>query len=93
MGPGVTPPRRISGGPATYPERALARREFGTVAVRLVVNEDGTTSDLEVTESAGEVLDEAVLRAIRSWRFEPATKDGVNVKVRMLVTQTYKPAR
>jgi TonB family protein len=93
MGPGVTPPRRVSGHPAAYPDRALARREFGTVGVRLIVNEDGSTSDLEVTESAGEVLDEAVLRAIRSWRFEPATKDGVKVKVRMLITQTYKPAR
>jgi TonB family protein len=63
------------------------------VAVRLVVNEDGSTSDLKVTESAGSILDEAVLRAIRTWRFEPATKAGVKVKVRMLVTQTYKPER
>ena len=48
---------------------------------------------LSVVESAGPVLDEAVLDAVRGWRFEPATKAGVRVKVRWTARQTYKSAR
>jgi outer membrane biosynthesis protein TonB len=39
------------------------------------------------------VLDKAVLDAVRGWRFEPATKGGVKVKVRWTARQTYKSAR
>ena len=45
-----------------------------------------------MAESAGPILDEAVLKAVRTWRFEPARKDGVRVKVRWQVRQTYKTA-
>jgi eukaryotic-like serine/threonine-protein kinase len=93
LGPGVTPPVRISGGPASYPRRARQRREYGTVAVELIVDETGMPRDLRVVESAGPILDEAVLDAIRTWRFEPARKDGVKVKVPWTVRQTYRAAR
>ena len=93
LGPGVTPPVRISGGPASYPRRARQRREYGTVAVELIVDETGTPRDLRVVESAGAILDETVLDAIRTWRFEPARKDGVKVKVPWTVRQTYRAAR
>ena len=93
LGPGVTPPVRIEGGPAPYPRRARELRQYGTVAVALIVDETGTPTDLRVVESAGAILDEAVLDAIRTWRFEPARKDGVKVKVPWTVRQTYRAAR
>jgi TonB family protein len=63
---------------------------FGTVAVSMIVNAEGIPTDLSVVESAGDVLDEAVLKAVRTWRFSPATKDGVKVSVRWLVRQRFQ---
>ncbi len=89
----VSLPVRVSGGPAPYPERARARREQGTVAVQMIVDESGVPTELVVSESAGPVLDAAVLEAVRAWRFEPARKNGVKVKVRWTARQTYRSAR
>ena len=92
LGPGVTPPVRIRGDSATYPERARQMKLRGSVLVALIVDENGLPTDLQVVESAGPILDEAVLKAMRTWRFEPARKDGVRVKVRWQARQTYKTA-
>jgi TonB family protein len=92
MGEGVTPPVKTSGETAAYPDEARRKRLLGSVLVDLVVDENGLPTDLSVRESAGPVLDEAVLRAVRTWRFEPARKDGVRVKVRWQVRQTYRAA-
>ena len=64
----------------------------GSVLVSLIVDENGLPTDLQVVESAGPILDEVVLKAMRTWRFEPARKDGVRVKVRWQARQTYKTA-
>jgi serine/threonine-protein kinase len=92
MGEGVTPPVKISGDSAAYPDEARRKKLLGSVLVDLVVDENGRPTDLSVRESAGPVLDEAVLRAVRTWRFEPARKDGVRVKVRWQVRHTYRAA-
>ena len=92
LGPGVTPPVRISGDSATYPERARQMKLRGSVLVALIVDENGLPTYPQVVESAGPILDEAVLKAMRTWRFEPARKDGVRVKVRWQARQTYKTA-
>ena len=92
MGPTVTPPVRIVGRPAAYPRLARELRQYGTVAIDLIVDETGAPTELQVVESAGPILDEVVLKAVRTWRFEPARKHGVRVKVRWRVRQTYKPA-
>lgn len=89
----VTPPVRTRGEPASYPERAAALRQEGTVAVAMIVDENGLPTELTVVESAGAVLDAAVLDAVAGWRFSPAQKDGVRVKVRWTVRQTYRRAR
>ena len=41
----------------------------------------------------GPVLDAAVLDSVRCWRFEPAPKAGVKVKVRWTARQTYTTGR
>ena len=92
MGEGVTPPVKVSGETAAYPDEARRKKLLGSVLVDLVVDENGLPTDLSVAESAGSVLDEAVLRAVRTWRCEPARQDGVRVKVRWQVRQTYRAA-
>jgi TonB family protein len=82
LGPDVTPPRKLSGPPAVYPASAVERGREHVVAVTMTVTETGEPTDLALVESANEVLDRAVLKAVAQWRFEPATKDGVRVRVR-----------
>ena len=90
LGPDVTPPVRVEGEPAPYPDAARRRGVRGTITVDMIVDETGRPTELQVVESAGPILDEAVLEAVRTWRFEPARKDGVRVKVRWRARQTYR---
>jgi TonB family protein len=85
----VSPPRKISGSAPPYPDEARRVNLVGSVKVEMIVDENGQPTDLRVVGSAGEILDRAVVNAVRSWRFEPATKAGVKVKVRWSHTQTY----
>jgi TonB family protein len=93
MGPGVTAPVKLKGDSAPYPEKARRQHLQGTVAVSVTIDETGQVRDPQIVESAGAILDEAVLASLRDWRFEPARKDGVKVKLRWLVRQTYKIGR
>ncbi len=44
----------------------------GTVAVTLTVETDGTVSDIQFAETAGQMLDDVTLKALRSAKFTPA---------------------
>jgi serine/threonine-protein kinase len=88
--PDVTPPKRTRGRSVDLPEAARRARLKGSVAVRMIVSEKGEPIDCEIVESAGEVLDQAVLRTVRQWRFEPAVKEGVKVRVYHTVRFTFR---
>jgi serine/threonine-protein kinase len=85
----VSPPRKISGNPPPYPDDARRVNLVGTVKVEMIVNENGEPSDVRVVGSAGEILDRAVVNAVRAWRYDPATKGGVRVKVRWAYVHNY----
>jgi TonB family protein len=78
--PGVTPPRRVQGEAPVYPPAAQTARVSGSVLVTMIVDENGLPTNLRVIESAGEILDRAVLEAVSRWHFEPARLAGVAVK-------------
>ena len=87
-----TQPRRLAGGSAPYPDRAprLKPGRDVTVAGTFVVSEAGEITDVRITESAGEVVDEAVTAAVRNWKYSPGAKRGVKVKVRVPFKQTFR---
>ena len=87
-GADVTPPRRIAG-TTVYPQIKGRERANGTVAIEMIVDEQGVPKDLNVVISAGPALDAAALESVRSWRFDPARQNGVPVRVRWLARQTY----
>jgi protein TonB len=63
--------------PPRFPPRALALNQQGTVIVRALVAPDGTSGEIIVWRSSGyALLDEAALRAVRDWAFEPASVGG-----------------
>ncbi len=90
LGLDMTPPQRIRGEFASYPEDAIEQGEEGTVIVEMIITEGGHPVDLQVIESAGSILDRAVLDALWAWRFQPAEKDGVRVRVRWRVSQSFR---
>jgi len=80
-------PNKLSGEWAAAPK--LKSGERISVGGSFVVNERGEVTDLRITESAGKSLDESVAAAIRKWRYAPATRRGVKVKVRLPFRQTF----
>jgi serine/threonine-protein kinase len=88
-GPDLTLPEKISGETAPYSEAASKLKLRGTVSIEMTVTEQGEPADLRVVESAGEILDDAVLAAVRNWRYTPAQKNGVKVRTRVRVEQTF----
>ncbi|HYU42337.1 MAG TPA: TonB family protein, partial [Vicinamibacteria bacterium] len=87
----VVQPRKVSKNDSpSYPREAERQRLQGSVTVDILVDENGRVQDPHVVESAGTVLDRAVLSALSGWRYEPARKNGVKVKVRMQVRTTFK---
>jgi TonB family protein len=84
-------PVKTLGKSAEYPKdaAALKRGQRASVTVRFVVLESGDVTDVEVVESAGATVDEAVVTAYRTWKFTPGMKQGAKVKVRVTRRQTF----
>ena len=55
-----------------------------------VVDEKGNVMDVAIVESAGAMLDAALLEAVISWRFSPATVRGVPVSVRLTLQHLFR---
>ena len=88
----VKPPRLVSEVKPNYTREAMAARIQGSVRLEAVVLTTGEVGDVEVTQSLDTVygLDDEAVKAIRQWRFEPGTKDGKAVAVRVEVELTFK---
>lgn len=89
---GVTLPKPLHTTEAEFSEMARSEinrqglRPFeSTSAIELVVGTDGNPRDLCVKRSAQFDLDEQAAKAVRQYRFEPATKDGQPVAKRIAV--------
>lgn len=67
--------------PPEYPQRALAGNIEGWVQVRFTVTAVGTVRDAVVVESEpGTVFDDAALRAVARWRYNPRVENGEAVE-------------
>lgn len=76
----------------TYPERALRRRLSGEVVIRVTVGTDGLPRKLEIAHSSTHrILDQAALRAVRRWRFQPAMQQGRPVAQAVHVPIEFSP--
>lgn len=86
VGSGVLSPRRF--GNATYPPDALAAGLDGNVVAEITVNEVGVVTDARVLKSIP-LLDEAALKAVKEWRYDPTIIDGKAVPIKMRVTVNF----
>ena len=70
-GSDVPEPRRIREAQADYPSRALIAGVTGTVIVEFLIDAKGNVREARAVKSVAE-LDEAAVKAVRKWKFEPA---------------------
>lgn len=54
------------------------------------VGETGDVLDVAIVESAGAILDGALLEAVTGWRFEPARLNLIPVSVRLTVQHAFR---
>jgi TonB family protein len=77
-------PHLIASTPPVYPYAARRANISGTATVRVAVSAAGRVLDCKLQSSTGNAdLDAAALRSVKSWRFTPAVRDGVEVLVRV----------
>lgn len=78
--------RMISGDPPRYPLESRRKKEQGVVELLVIVGPDGRVETITVNGSSGHSrLDEAALKAVRRWRWEPTLRGGTAVRVRGIV--------
>lgn len=86
-GPDIETPRIVEMVQARYTSEALRREIEGTVLVEAVVLPDGTVGAVRVARSLDGTfgLDQQAVEAARRWRFEPGTREGQPVAVRVTI--------
>jgi serine/threonine-protein kinase len=83
FGPGVVRPKLLKPLSAEYPAAARRARAEARIGIAVLVDENGRVTDARVAEGDGSRLgfEEVSLAAARKGTFQPATKDGVPVKM------------
>jgi TonB family protein len=76
IGGGVSAPKAIFAPDPEYSEEARKAKYQGTVVLSLIVGADGVPRDIKIARSVGLGLDEKAIETVKTWKFEPGTKDG-----------------
>jgi protein TonB len=80
--------------PPLYPARALLRRTEGWVRLQLTIDADGLVADARVLDASPEgVFDQAAIKAVRRWRFEPSARGGRNASLQVTQKIEFKLER
>lgn len=86
------PTLAIANRPPPYPADAYRLGKQGRVLLEVQVTTQGMVESLRIIESSGDAsLDRSALETVRTWRFEPARRDGravagaLNVPVRFAI--------
>jgi periplasmic protein TonB len=83
VGNGVSMPRAIYAPEPEFSEEARIKKFQGEVTLLVTIGIDGRARNLTVVRSLGMGLDQKAMDAVRTWRFDPARKDGRPVAVQM----------
>jgi TonB family protein len=86
-GAAVTSPRPLTSPKPKYTPNAMRAKIAGTVVLAGTVMPDGTLGDVALLQSLDPKygLDEAAIATAQNWRFEPGTRAGEPVAVRIMI--------
>ena len=68
-----------------YPAMALEKNIQGRVVLRAIIGKDGALQNVALTQEPS-LLSEAVLEAVKKWRYQPRYQGGVPVEVETQIT-------
>jgi len=86
------PPRVIKAAEPVYPPAGFRMRVAGSVTINALVSETGDVIQTSVIRGISGALgfNKAAEAAVRKWKFSPAEKSGVKVRVWKPITVTFK---
>lgn len=87
---GLVAPVLETSPPLEYPLLARASRLEGVVVVSAVVDESGKVIEASAISPGNEILRRAAEAHARSRRYRPGTKDGVPVRIRMVIRVLFR---
>lgn len=73
-----------------YPDSLKGSGIHGTVPVQAVIGVDGCASSVEVVRKLHPEVDQLAKKAVDSWKFKMATKDGKPVKVKVQIQVEFR---
>jgi len=89
LGPGVDAPKAKSTPEPEFTEIARYEKYPGTVVVNVVVGTDGNVHRIRLVRAVGFGLDEAAESRVKTWRFDPAMREGKPVAVEMNIEVSF----
>jgi TonB family protein len=97
-GPGIVDPVLLYDKKPTYTPEAVQAGIEGAVELEVVINADGTVGEERVTVSLDQKagpfgLDEQAMIAAKGWRFQPATRNGIAVPIRVSIEMRFTKPR
>jgi len=90
VGGGVSAPRVLYAPDPNYSDEARKAKYQGTVVLWVIVGPDGRVHDVRVQRTLGLGLDEKAIEAVRTWKFEPAKRNGQPVAVQVNVEVNFR---
>ena len=81
----LTPPSVVYHPTPHYTKEARQAKISGKVYLKIVINDKGAVTDARVTKGLGYGLDENALNTVKTWKFEPARRNGTPVTVAVAV--------
>ncbi len=83
VGGEIAPPRNIFKPRPIYTEEARIARVQGIVILMAIIDREGNVTEVETLKDLPMGLTEEATKAVLTWKYEPATRRGVPVAVRM----------
>ncbi|MFP4282418.1 MAG: energy transducer TonB [Opitutales bacterium] len=76
-------PRAVSQADPQYPPELKRNKVQGEVTLQFLIRANGRTDNIRVESSTNPAFEEAAIRAVRKWIFQPGEKGGEAVTVRV----------
>ncbi|HVS14031.1 MAG TPA: energy transducer TonB [Thermoanaerobaculia bacterium] len=89
VGGDVSAPKKIFSPSPLYTEEARQGRIQGVVLLQAVIDAEGNVSTVDLIKGLPLGLSESAIDTVRTWRFEPARRNGVPVPVFFTLTVSF----
>jgi protein TonB len=90
VGGDVQPPEKIVAPQPQYTEIARKARVQGVVIVQAIINKQGDVTNVKILKGLAMGLDTEAVKAIKQWKFKPATLNGKPVDVYYNLTVNFR---